>query len=345
MRGGVVLSRRMDHSTDLQGVHHDRAYLAELEETAAAITARAGRLLLERYQHPVVLEFKDEKKTDPVTETDRAVERLVRQALRSTFPTHGILGEEGTAEATTAELVWVLDPLDGTANFAGRLPFFGVSLALLRNGVPIVGCLFVPYGPGLHSGVLRCSYGNGASIDGRPLRLERRPFQGSGPVALPPSFRWAFKLSGETAKRPGELRNLGSICYELAMVVGGGFQYASFVRPRIWDVAAGVLLVREAGGLALTWDRGGWRPLERFVAPLPGPDGKATSLRDWARPILVGAPETIAHIAPGFRLREPPARLVRWALAGRRGTGRIWHRRRGRAAKRQDGGEDGTSRP
>lgn len=320
----MVPSPNMTGPPDRAGVRRDRAYLAELEGVGAAITARAGAVLLERFRQPVLLEFKDKNKADPVTKTDRAVERLVKDELRAAFPDHGILGEEGTSEAAESELLWVLDPLDGTANFAGRLPFFGVSLALLRNGVPVVGCLFVPFGPHLRAGVLRCSYGNGATIDGEPLRIERRPFQPSGPMALPPGFRWIFKLSGDIAKRPGEFRNTGSICYELAMVVGGGFQYAAFVQPRIWDVAAGVLLVREAGGLSLTWERAAWRPLERFVAPPPARKGKPTTLRDWARPVLVGAPDSIAHIAPDFRLRAPPPRLLRWALARQRDARRLW---------------------
>src|SRR6266511_3409950 len=257
----------------MDAVRRDRLHLAQLEEAAAAIAERAGRLLMKRFHEAVTLEYKDDKQSDPVTETDRAVERLVVDELRLAFPAHGVLGEEGASEASDAEYVWVLDPLDGTANFAGRLPFFGLSLGLLRHGVPVVGCLFVPFGPHLEPGVLRGSCGN-----------------------------WAFKLKGELAKRPGELRNLGSICFELAMVAGGGFRYAAFVRPRVWDVAAGALLVREAGGLALTWEDRSWRPLERFVPPTPASrDAKPTTLRDWARPVLVGEASTVERIAPDFR--------------------------------------------
>ena len=316
----------------MEGVRRDRLHLAEIEEQAAAIVGRAGGLLLERYRQPILLEFKDDKRADPVTAADRAVEQLVTDELRSRFPAHGILGEEGTQEALGAEYVWVLDPLDGTANFAGRLPFFGVSLALLRNGVPVVGCLFVPFGPNLVPGVLRCSYGNGANIDGHALRLEAGPFRPTGPVALPPSFAWMFALRGDLAKRPGEPRNLGSICYELAMVASGGFQYAAFVRPKIWDVAAGVLLVREAGGDALVWNGRSWRSFDRFRAPPARTDGKRTGLRDWARPLLAAGPGGLGHVPPNLRLRPPPPRLVRWALE-RRGVVRRWWRDVRRGAK------------
>lgn len=305
-----------------------RADLADLEETAARITARAGELLLDRYRRPVAIEFKDEKQTDPVTETDRAVERLVGGELRAAFPDHGILGEEGTSERSAGEYLWVLDPLDGTANFAGHLPYFAISLALLRNGVPIVGCLFVPFGPGFAPAVLRCSYGNGARVGGEPLRLERCDFRPTGPAALPVGFRGGFALRGDLARGPGELRNLGSICFEIATVASGGFQYAAFLRPRLWDVAAGVLLVREAGGVALSWQGRSWRPLDRFVPPTRRRSGDAPTLRDWARPVLVGGPGAIEQVGRELGVRPPPPRAIRWLYRRQTDLRRWWGRRR-----------------
>jgi myo-inositol-1(or 4)-monophosphatase len=272
----------------------DRRFLAEVEEVAAGILARAGDALLAHYRRGVAVEYKDRHGADPVTVADRATEEAVRRAILGQFPRHGFLGEEGAAEATGAEYLWVLDPLDGTANFAGRLPFFGSSLALLRNGVPVVGCLWVPFAPSLRTDVLRASFGNGARVGGEPLRVAAGEFRPRGPMAVPPSLGWMFDVRAPLAGRAGEARNLGSITYELAMVAGGGFQYAVFGGPKLWDVAAGVLLVREAGGHALTWHRGRWAGLDRFVPPAPGKDGKAKSLRDWARPVLVGSPAATA---------------------------------------------------
>jgi myo-inositol-1(or 4)-monophosphatase len=301
----------------MDAVLRDRAILAEWEERAARITDRAGRLLLERFVQPVTLEFKDEKRTDPITAVDREVEVLVREALRVSFPSHGILGEEGTSDQIDSELLWTLDPLDGTANFAGALPLFGVSLALLRNGVPIVGCLFVPHGPKSGPAVLRGSFGNGARVDGSPLRVSRDPFEPNRPVAVPPGLAAMFRLRNGLAGRPGEVRNLGSICHELAMVAGGGFRYAVFAGPRLWDVAGGIVLIREAGGVALVWNRDEWREFDRFRPPPPR-GGKPTSLRDWAQPILVGTPSALRYVAPRLRPRRPPPLAVRWFLARRR---------------------------
>ena len=320
---------------------------AALEDAAAAVVMLAASTLRDRFAAGVApdqVEFKDRHQRDPVTAIDRAVEALVRTELRSRFPSHGILGEEGTGDAVESDLLWVLDPIDGTANFASGLPFYGLSLALLHGGQPIVGCLYVPFWPGSGAGdVLRASLGNGARIGGTTIRLARRQFRPSGPVAVPPGLRAMFSVNGELAKRPGEARNLGSIVAEIAMVATGGFQYAVFGGPKLWDVAAGAVIVREAGGAALTWEGGRWRPIERFRPPKPdppkkpkrgekpAPPPKPKTLRDWSQPVLVAAPGAAGHVARGLAPRRPPPRAVLWALKQRRTARDWWRKRRGKA--------------
>jgi myo-inositol-1(or 4)-monophosphatase len=308
--------------------------LAAFEGAASEIATRAARLLREKLRTGVAVEFKDKRERDPVTAVDRAVEALVRDELRQRFPTHGILGEEGTGESISSEYVWVLDPLDGTANFAAGLPFFGLSLALLHDGVPIVGCLYLPYWPGEDPAILRASRGNGARIGAETIRLEPGPFRPGGPIAVPPGLRMMFRQHGDLARRPGEARNLGSIVAELAMVATGGFQYAVFGGPRLWDVAAGVLIVQEAGGYAYTWEGDRWRTLHRFIAPTSKPDpkkpdAKPKTLRDWVRPVLVATPGAARHVASGLAPHKPPPRVVVWAIK-RRGAALKWLKRRGK---------------
>jgi myo-inositol-1(or 4)-monophosphatase len=296
------------------------------------------------------VEFKDKHQRDPVTAIDRAIEALVRTELRARFPGHGILGEEGTGDLVDSELLWVLDPIDGTANFAGGLPFYGLSLALLRNGEPVVGCLYVPFWPGKAGGdVLRASLGNGASIAGTKIRLERQPFRPGGPVAVPPGLHGMFGVRGALAKRLGEARNLGSIVAEIAMVATGGFQYAVFGGPKLWDVAAGALIVREAGGAALTWEGGRWRPIVRFRAPVdkPGakPGKKPKTLRDWSQPVLVASPGAAGHVGAGLAPRRPLTPTVRWVLGRRRAARDWWRKRRGKADKAPNAPGHGAAPP
>jgi myo-inositol-1(or 4)-monophosphatase len=314
---------------DRAGVRHPD--LAALEHAAVAVVKLAAATLRERFAAgvaPEQVEFKDKQQRDPVTAVDRAIEGLVRAELRARFPTHGILGEEGTGDVGTSSLLWVLDPIDGTANFASGLPFYGLSLALLEDGRPIVGCLYMPFWPGSGEGeLIHASRGNGARIGDRLVRLDRRPFRPGGPMAVPPGLRAMFAVRGELAKRPGEARNLGSIVAEIAMVAAGGFQYAVFGGPKLWDVAAGALIVQEAGGAALTWERGQWRPIVRFTAPKSEPGKKPKTLRDWSLPVLVAGPGAAGHVAAGLAPRRPPPRPVLWAL-GRRRVVRDWWRKR-----------------
>jgi myo-inositol-1(or 4)-monophosphatase len=323
--------------------------LASLEQSAAEVVSRAAVVLRERFSAGVAadqVEFKDKQQRDPVTAIDRAVEALVRTELRSRFPTHGILGEEGTGEAVDSEYLWVLDPIDGTANFAAGLPFYGLSLGLLRNGAPIVGCLYVPFWPESPGGdVLRASLGNGARIGSREIRLERQPFRPGGPVAVPPGLRMMFALTGNLAKRSGEARNLGSIVAEIAMVATGGFQYAVFGGPKLWDVAAGAIIVKEAGGAALTWEGGRWRPIVQFRAPKnrpskPKPDPKKSdqqkpekpkTLRDWSQPVLVAIPGAAGHVGAGLAPRRPPPAALVWAYKQRRTVRDWWRKQRGKS--------------
>lgn len=306
--------------------------LSALEDSASAIVRLAAETLRERFAAGVKadqVEFKDKHQRDPVTAVDKAIEQLVRTELRARFPTHGILGEEGTGDAIDSEYLWVLDPIDGTANFAGGLPFYGLSLALLRDGAPIVGCQYVPFWPVDGGAVLCASLGNGARIAGQTVRLEPGPFRPGGPVAVPPGLRMMFGLKGDLAKRPGEARNLGSIVAELAMVATGGFQYAVFGAPKLWDVAAGALIVREAGGVALTWEGGRWQPIERFRAPPRQPGKKPTTLRDWVQPVLVAGPGAARHVGSGLAPHPRPTRAVRWLLKQRKAARDWWRKRRG----------------
>ncbi|MFN8522419.1 MAG: inositol monophosphatase [Chloroflexota bacterium] len=304
----------------------DRAQLREWELAAAEIVRAAGALLRERFFMPLEVEFKDDKKIDPVTALDRAVQAQVFGELARRYPEHTLLGEEDAEAARAGELTWVLDPLDGTTNFAGRLPFFGVSLALLRNGVPIVAALYVPFGPTFSDGVIHCSFGNGVKIDGVDWRLDHKDLAKIDCAALPLGRMSPFQVRGELAKWPGNIRNFGSIVYELVMVAGGGLRFAGFFAPKLWDVAGGMLVVREAGGSAMVWRRGAWRHLDAFTSPLPTKAKPNPTLRDWVAPVLVVGPGAFDPVVNGLNPRRPPNVLLRWWWKGMRSVRRAFRR-------------------
>lgn len=293
----------------------DPGLLSEIYAHARAITAEAGRLLAARQAGPRTVEYKDRLRRDPVTDADTAAETYLRAAIQDRFPGHAILGEEGAAGETGAgELLWALDPLDGTANYAAGLPVYAVSVAVLHAGAPVAGCIAVP-GLGM---LYHARLGGGAYADATPLRAcTSEALSPSAPVGLFAGWRFAFVAHRRLRRRQGEPRALGSIAAELGLVAAGTLQYAVYAAPKLWDVAAGVLLVREAGGAAWHWQpRAGWQPLDRFTT-----NDSARGLRGWSAPTLAGGtaivPLVAADLAPR-RLLAAWRLLRRLSVAGRR---------------------------
>jgi myo-inositol-1(or 4)-monophosphatase len=316
--------------------------LREMESRAVEMVREAGTMALESFRRPLHVEFKEDQLSDPVTNVDRGVEEFLRLAITRHFPGHAVLGEEGTdQDVSEHEMLWVLDPLDGTTNFLNGLPLFACSAGLLRRGVPVVGAMFLPVAPRPPSlrpaaesdgdvgersplvgySVLHARLGGGAYLDGSPAWASdaEKPH----PAALtgfPAHHAGQFWRGGDLRRNPGELRSLGSICFESAMVAVGVLRYAVFRLPAIWDVAASSLIVREAGGECYQWRGGRWEPLTRFDA-MPNPKAPGERhVRYWRAPVLVGGKRVAGFVAE--RLRPRVTLRARVAEAAARLLGR-----------------------
>ena len=258
---------------------------------------------------------------DPVSEVDRAVEALVRERVAVRFPGHGVIGEEVDEPAGDADYLWVIDPIDGTANFVNGFPLFAVSIGVLHRGRPVVGAVWCASTHALHPGVYHAHAGGPLRLDGGEVPRER---------ATAVRRRLAAAPGGASAgTREWEHRVTGSIAVEAAFVAAGVFATATFWAPRIWDVAAGAVLVAASG--RDVWMREGreWARFERFTAParLPRPrrrprgapeaPPRAPTLRDWRQSILVGTAEATALVR-SRRERRNPARDA-WRFVRRLG--------------------------
>ena len=227
----------------------------EVARAAALAVARvaaeeAGRLLLSRFGSVQRVRYKGP--ADIVTAADRASERLIRRRLATSFPAIPFLGEEGGGpeHLERLEAVWVVDPLDGTVNFAHGNPVFSVSIALVEGGQPVAGVV--------HDPTRRESFlarrGAGAWLGRRRLEVTRRrqllesllstgfSYQRGATLDLSLSRFARFHHAARAVRRPG------SAALDLAYVAAGRFDgfWESGLKP--WDVAAGWLLVEEAGG-------------------------------------------------------------------------------------------------
>lgn len=221
-------------------------------------TARdAGRLLAERFGR--VIEISNKGEIDLVTEADLLAEKFIVDRILSHYPRHSILAEEADAAGTTSEQrsewKWIIDPLDGTTNYAHGYPAFCVSIALEHRAEIILGVIYDP----MRDETFTAERGDGASLNGRRIRVSKLedlnsallctgfPYDVRGRTDFVRHFS-NFIMHGQAVRRDG------SAALDLAYVACGRFDgfWEEGLRP--WDVAAGVLMVEEAGGRVSYYD-------------------------------------------------------------------------------------------
>lgn len=184
---------------------------------------------------------------DLVSELDIWAEREVSVFLKQHFPNDTVLSEESSAAVQYADRIWVLDPLDGTVNRASHVPFFALSLALLEDGYPVAGFVYDPS----HDEMFTAQRRSGARLNGAPLAVATTDVFGLSLTSklLRRLARRAPEALYELLAHQGRLRNFGAQALQLCYVAAGRLSAAASSETRLWDNAAGALIVREAGGL------------------------------------------------------------------------------------------------
>ncbi len=209
---------------------------------------RAAERLRERFRAGPAVACKGPN--DLVTDADLAAEETIVAVLRQAFPDHAVIAEEGGGHAEGVEYRWLVDPLDGTVNFAHGLPLFAVSIACLRGDTPLVGAVLQP----LTGELFTARAGAGAFRNGEPLRVsdEARVAEGLLATGFPYDREAAWEaMTGRflrCLRAARGIRRLGSAAIDLCGVASGVFAgyWETGLKP--WDAAAGVLIVSEAGG-------------------------------------------------------------------------------------------------
>jgi myo-inositol-1(or 4)-monophosphatase len=216
-------------------------------ETAVEIAREAGALLSNYFERRVPFELKGE--FDLVTEADRASERLVVERLRSHFPSHSIVGEEGGGYESSSEYRWFVDPLDGTTNFAHSFPVFNVTLGLERAGEAVAGVVYDP----IRQEMFTAERGSGAYLNNRRIKVSpiKRLADSLASTGFPSRKRHHnvnIHFYYQLAMASHGVRRTGSAAIDLAYVACGRLDFFWEFGLKPWDMAAGTLLVREAGG-------------------------------------------------------------------------------------------------
>jgi myo-inositol-1(or 4)-monophosphatase len=240
---------------------------------ARTIAADAGRLAMHFAADLQHLEVTMKGPQDFLTAADLAVERRIVQQLKEAFPDDWLLAEESYSETRTetARALWVIDPIDGTGNFAAGRPDWCVSIGFMHLGEPTIGVIEVPCANEQYA-ALR---GNGATRNGMPVRVSARTSIAQSTLGVDYSFRSPsapyLAIVGALLGKKAEYRRNGSAALSLAHVAGGRLE--GFVELHLypWDVAAGLVIVQEAGGwVSDFFGQGGMKKGGPIVAAAPG---------------------------------------------------------------------------
>jgi len=229
---------------------------------AVRAARNAGRVLLRYHERTEQLTVRDKGHNDFVSEIDRAAETIIIQELRSKYPDHAILGEETGAQGQ-GDYEWVIDPLDGTTNYLHGFPQYAVSIACKFRGKLELGLVYDP----LRDEMFTAGRGQGAQINDRRIRVTKRPSLDGALIGTGFPFRDQQHLDAYLGmfkvmiQETAGLRRPGSAALDLAYVAAGRTDGFFELGLAPWDMAAGALLVTEAGG-TVTDLSGGDRYLE-----------------------------------------------------------------------------------
>jgi myo-inositol-1(or 4)-monophosphatase len=219
-----------------------------------------------------------------VTEADVTVERVLTERLATRYPDYGILGEEQARRGAEREFVWALDPIDGTAGFVSGLPIWGISLGLLRNGLPHAGLLYFPImddwywaEPGGRA------FHNGSDIHVAPPG----PWDSEAWISVPANTHRRFDIDFV-----GKIRSLGSTAASICYAARGNAVGSLFVSASIWDVAAALAVLYAAGGVAQT------------LSGAPFDTARLLDGSQQREPALVGSPEQVAALRRRIGIRK-----------------------------------------
>ena len=233
-------------------------------DTAIQAARAAGHILVKRLPDQREVHVKGLR--DIVTDADLAAEKVIIQTIHARFPDHALLAEEKGESSGVSPYLWVVDPLDGTTNYSRRFPTFSVSIGLVHQGRLTAGVVYDP----LHDHLFTAERGRGATLNGAPLHVSRFNDVAHAVIGLD----WAHSNKnrheivarlGRVAPSCGTLRGIGSAALGLCYVAAGWLDAYFHIGLKPWDMAAGLLLIEEAGGCVTDIEGHPWCPWDPRV--------------------------------------------------------------------------------
>ena len=246
--------------------------MQEYLKVAVKAAKEAGRIALERANELNISTKKT--KFDFVTNADIEVEKIIMEILSERFPKIGFLAEESGTIEKSSELLWVIDPIDGTNNYINGIPFFCTSIALAKHNEPVLGVIYEPNRAELFYAVK----GSGAFLNGKKIIVSNRASLDKAIFVL--SFSSARKAQEVASlghhsfidlyKNTRAIRKFGAVALELAYLASGRVDAVLHRNIKPWDGAAGAILIQEAGGKVINQFAEPWRIHDRFMLATNG---------------------------------------------------------------------------
>lgn len=219
-----------------------------MKQTLLQAVAAAGNLIQSRFQTDFTISSKDTI-NNLVTEIDEAAERLIVQIIKDAYPQHGIVGEEYGTKNLDAAFKWIIDPIDGTVNFAHGVPLCCVSIGLMHQDEIILGAVYNP----MMNELFLAEKGKGATLNDKPIKVSSKTdiaqsFLVTGFPYRFPEGKNPVSIFEHFLRKGLPIRRLGSAALDLCWVAAGRFDAFWEYNLQPWDIAAGMLIVNEAGG-------------------------------------------------------------------------------------------------
>ncbi len=233
-----------------------------MKEFAIQVSEQAAAYLMEHFRKDPELMMKRGTAKEVVTEYDKESDRMIVEAIREKYPDHDLLTEESGRIDNGGEYTWIIDSLDGTGNFAVGNPFFAVSIGVMKGDELVLGVINAPFLGELYV----AEKGKGAFLNGMPIHVSDVDDLGQAYVAScgggeANNVRYG-KINSQIYPLVKDLRKLGSAALECAWVASGRAEAYFTTKISEWDVAAGTLLVQEAGGVVSDFEGNPWKAEE-----------------------------------------------------------------------------------
>lgn len=239
-------------------------------DIAVNASKKASSILIDYFNHGVEIDTKGP--ADIVTQADREAELAIKEIILHNFPDHGILGEETGEKKGVSDFIWIIDPLDGTTNFANKLPIFAVSIALYKKDKPLVGVVQNPVSNQIFTAISK----EGAYLNNDKIKVSQKSCINDSLIVT--GFPYNFKEILDDVsyrffnvlKNARGVRRLGSASLDLCYVASGIFEGFFEQNLKPWDTAAGYLIAKEAGAVVSDFSYNDYNPYMKEILATNG---------------------------------------------------------------------------